>query len=85
MNLVFPVAGEGSRFGGVFKPFMKIGDTTFIEVTYRPFKKWQDNIESVTFICTEEQDTEFSVEEKLKNIIDHPNVRVIKEQNKGSI
>tara|TARA_R110002012_G_scaffold211146_1_gene381940 strand:+ start:17241 stop:19268 length:2028 start_codon:yes stop_codon:yes gene_type:complete len=82
VNLVFPVAGEGSRFGGVFKPFMKIGDTTFIEVTYRPFKKWQDNIESVTFICTEEQDTEFSVEEKLKNIIDHPNVRVIKLKNK---
>mgnify|MGYP003125675168 CR=1 FL=1 len=42
INLIFPVAGEGSRFGGVFKPFLKIGDKHFIEVTYEPFKKWQE-------------------------------------------
>ena len=78
MNLVFPVAGEGSRFGGVFKPFMKIGDKYFIEVTYEPFKKWKKKISSVIFICTEEQNNKFNVEKKLKAIIDHPKVQIIK-------
>ena len=82
MNLIFPVAGEGSRFGGVFKPFNKIGDITFIEVTYEPFKKWKDKIESVIFICTEEQDKLFSVEKTMKEIIDHKNVKVVKLKNK---
>ena len=37
LNLIFPVAGEGSRFGGTFKPFLNIGDITFIETTLKPF------------------------------------------------
>ena len=78
MNLIFPVAGEGSRFGGVFKPFCDIGDIKFIEYTYEPFKKWKDKISSVVFICTEEQDRIFGVEEKLKKLIYHDNVKVIK-------
>ena len=82
MKLVFPVAGEGSRFGGVFKPFLKIGDKHFIEVTYEPFAKWQDHIDGVYFICTEEQDQQFSVEARLKEIIPHKNVNVIKLKNK---
>ena len=84
MNLIFPVAGEGSRFGDVFKPFLKIGDKHFIEVTYEPFKKWEHEISSVVFICTEEQDRKFAVEETLKKIIEHPRVQVIKLENKTS-
>ena len=39
INLIFPVAGEAVRFGGTFKPFLKIGDVSFIETTFEPFKK----------------------------------------------
>ena len=40
-TLIFPVAGEGSRFGGTFKPLLPIGDITFIEKVYEPFQKYE--------------------------------------------
>jgi molybdopterin-guanine dinucleotide biosynthesis protein A len=49
-NVVFLMAGEGSRFGYKFKPFMKLGDQTFIEHAVEPFYKWKDNIDNVYFI-----------------------------------
>ena len=36
LNIVFPMAGDGIRFGGVFKPLHTIGESYFIElVKYR--------------------------------------------------
>lgn len=77
INLVFPIAGEGSRFNGAFKPFLNIGDITFIETTFSPFVKWKDSISTVFFICTREQEDRYDVTEKLKEIIPHPNIKVI--------
>ena len=51
INLIFPVAGKAERFGGTFKPFLYIGDKTFIETTYEPFKKWSSNIQKVVLFA----------------------------------
>ena len=81
INLIFPVAGEAVRFGKTFKPFLNIGDITFIEVTYEPFKKWSKYIDKIYFICTEEQDKHYDVTNKMKDLIDG-DVSVIKIKNK---
>jgi hypothetical protein len=62
--------------------FLKIGDLTFIEFAYEPFKKWSRLIDEVIFICTEEQDKKFSVEKEIINLIEHPNVSVVKIKEK---
>lgn len=79
INLVFPAAGQGTRFGGVeYKPFLKVGDITFIEEAFNSFTPYKHLIENVILICTEEQDRKFSVEKRIKETIDHPRVIVIK-------
>ena len=88
MNLIFPVAGEAIRFGGAFKPFLKIGDVTFIDNTITTsFKKWIDNgdIFTIYFICTETQEKEYNVTENIKKIFSftNPQVIAIKEKTKG--
>jgi len=83
INLIFPVAGEATRFGGTFKPFLHIGDITFIETTYEPFKRWKNRIDTVYFICTEEQEREFNVTDTISKLIDHK-VKVIKIKGKTS-
>jgi len=77
INLIFPVAGEAVRFGGTFKPFLKIGDVSFIETTFEPFKKWIENINKIYFICTAEQEKVYSVSSKIKEKLPYDCVEVI--------
>ncbi len=77
INLIFPVAGEASRFGGAFKPFLKIGDITFIETTFKPFEKWLDNINKVYFICTEEQEKNYNISAELKQILPYSFIETV--------
>jgi len=65
INLVFPMAGQGERFGGIFKPFIKIGNKTFIELALEPFFKWSSHINKVYFIVTQEQNEKYQVNENL--------------------
>ena len=51
LNVVFPMAGEGSRFGYTFKPFISVGDLTFIERAISPFLKHEDKINKFYFIA----------------------------------
>ena len=74
VNLIFPIAGEAVRFGGTFKPFLNIGDKTFIEVTYNPFKKWEDKIKNIYFICTQEQEDAYNVTAEIKKLINHNSI-----------
>jgi hypothetical protein len=71
------MAGEGSRFGGTFKPFEMIGDATFIEKTYEPFKHFDYLIKEVVCVCTVEQEQKYKVREKLITSIPHQDVTVI--------
>jgi molybdopterin-guanine dinucleotide biosynthesis protein A len=68
-NVVFLMAGEGSRFGYKFKPFMKLGDQTFIEHAVEPFYKWKDNIDNVYFIFRKDQERHYDVSSYLKTNI----------------
>ena len=88
INLIFPVAGEAVRFGGTFKPFLKIGDITFIDNTIATsFKKWMDNgdISTLYFICTKAQEKEYNVTQNIKKIFPftNPQVVVIEEKTEG--
>ncbi len=79
INLIFPIAGQGVRFGDdKFKPFLEIGDITFIETAFNSFSNYKHLIDKVVFICTEEQEKKFNVEATLKEIINHPSVVVVK-------
>jgi len=75
INLVFPCAGKGERFGGVFKPFLHIGDMTFIEKAYEPFREWEAHIDNIYFIYTREQEEEFNVYETLITMFPKEKVR----------
>ena len=46
MHVIFPMAGEGSRFGYKFKPFIKATEETFIEIAKKPF----DVLDDPTFV-----------------------------------
>lgn len=68
LDLIFPVAGEGSRFGGTFKPFLNIGDITFIETTLKPFRDYLSFIDKIYFICTLEQEEKYDVKSSFKYV-----------------
>lgn len=75
MNLVFPVAGKGERFGGVFKPFLKIGDLTFIEKTLEGFGDLSNH--KVFFICTDEQKYKYSLEKTFKEVLENVDFTIV--------
>ncbi len=84
LNVVFPMAGEGSRFGYTFKPFISVGDLTFIERAISPFLKHEDKINKFYFIVTEEQEKENKVRVGLDKILDVPfDLIIIPEKTSG--
>uniref|UniRef100_A0A6C0I685 Uncharacterized protein n=1 Tax=viral metagenome TaxID=1070528 RepID=A0A6C0I685_9ZZZZ len=66
-NVIIPMAGEGSRFGYKFKPFLKLDDRMFIEHVVEPFLEFDNLIESYTFIITKEQEKNSNVSEVVKS------------------
>lgn len=67
-TVFFPMAGRGARFGHVFKPFLPIGQETFIEAAVRPFRKWASAVERLIFVFLEEQDIAHHVTARLTNM-----------------
>ena len=68
-NLIFPMAGEGSRFGYTFKPFLEVENKgNFIELAFGPFKKHLSKIERIIFIFLEEQELKYDVTKNLERI-----------------
>ena len=61
VTLVFPMAGQGSRFQYKFKPFLQFCGKTFIENAVEPFIKHKSKIERVVFIFTQEQEKDNAV------------------------
>jgi len=70
LNIIFPMAGEAQRFGYDFKPFLKLGDQTFIEHAVEPFYRWKKHIDKMYFIFREDQEQKHNVIEYLKTNID---------------
>ncbi|MCH2575150.1 hypothetical protein MK131_10225 [Candidatus Poribacteria bacterium] len=70
LNIIFPMAGEATRFGGEFKPFIKTGDMSFIERAVEPFLNHISDIDKFYFIITEEQNLSNNVEAVLNRMFD---------------
>ncbi len=68
VTVIFPMAGKGERFGHKFKPFLKVGDTTFIQRAINSFDKSLYHIKEVVFIFLEEQERLYHVTEILKEM-----------------
>lgn len=66
ITVVFPMGGEGQRFGNKFKPFLKIFDKTFIELAINPFLKHKELIKEFVFIVREDHYNQFNIENKFK-------------------
>jgi len=77
VNLFFPIAGQGARFGYSFKPFLDFEGKTFIEQAVLPFVKWKDQIECIYFVFLKEQNEKFQVEKKLSGIFKNLPVKCI--------
>ena len=54
-NIIFPMAGESSRFNYNFKPFLQISDSTFLELAFKYFKFYLNNINIIYFVVTKKQ------------------------------
>jgi len=87
LNIVFPMAGESSRFNYQFKPFLYLDNRMFIEHTLEPFINYDSIINSYNFIVTQEQETTNNVTETLNNIFTNIstkiNVFIISEKTNG--
>jgi len=77
ITIIFPMAGKSSRFGYKFKPFLKVEDKTFIELAFESFKNWEEYIKEVIFIFLEEQEREYNVTIRLKELFPDLNYRVV--------
>jgi len=66
-NVIIPMAGESSRFGYRFKPFLNLDNRTFIEHVVGSFSKI--DVEKYFFIIREEQERDNGVTDHLKNFL----------------
>lgn len=65
ISLIFPMAGQGARFGYRFKPFLNLNGRTFIEAAFAPFRRHLGEIARVYFVFLREQEEAHSVSERL--------------------
>lgn len=67
MDVFFPMAGQGARFGNRFKPFLTVGSSTFIEAAVAPFREFMADITRFVFVYLESQEREFNVDARLRD------------------
>lgn len=68
MDVLFPMAGQGARFGHRFKPFLTIGNELFIEAALQPFRPFSSQIRRFVFVYLEAQEREFGVSKRLESV-----------------
>lgn len=65
INVIFPIAGRGSRFNYEFKPFLKATEKSFIQHAREPFDRHLGHKAQYIFICTKEQEEKYNVRKTL--------------------
>ena len=65
VSLIFPMAGQGARFGYRFKPFLEVNGGAFIEAAFAPFRPFLDQIARVYFVFLREQEEAHHVSQRL--------------------
>lgn len=68
MDVFFPIAGQGARFGHRFKPFLALDGATFLEAAVQPFRSFAAKISRFVFVYLEAQEREFSVSSRLSSM-----------------
>ena len=69
LNIIFPMAGDGMRFGGnFFKPFLDCTEKLFIEVAIDSFDSLKGRDLRFHFIFREDQETAFNVSARLRTL-----------------
>jgi NDP-sugar pyrophosphorylase family protein len=68
VDVFFPIAGQGARFGHRFKPFLTLDGGTFIEAAVQPFRQFAAKISRFVFVYLEAQEREFSVSSRLSTL-----------------
>ena len=82
-NIIFPMAGESKRFDYQFKPFLKLSDITFIELAYKFFKIYEDRIDLIYFIITQEQENDFHIDHELQKMFSNYKLIILSEKTAG--
>jgi len=87
MNIIFPIAGDGTRFGGKeFKPFIDGTEKLFIELAKEPFNSLKNlYLTSFYFIFRKDQEEKFNIKERLKKLFPSDNLHfcIIPSETKG--
>lgn len=68
ISLIFPMAGQGARFGYRFKPFLEIDGQPFIAEAFRPFRAHLDKVAGTYFIYLAEQEAAHDVAARLDQL-----------------
>ena len=69
LNIIFPMAGDGMRFGGnSFKPFLDCTEKLFIEVAIDSFDSLKSRDLRFHFIFREDQEATFNVSARLRSL-----------------
>jgi len=68
LNILIPMAGESSRFGYKFKPFLFLDNKRFIEHCIDSFLPYNSIINSYTFIVTKKQEKDHDIKSTLEKI-----------------
>ena len=79
INVIFPIAGDGTRFGGnAFKPFLDATEKKFIELAKEPFTHLaKDFTITYYFIFREDQENKFEVKKTLSTLFPNENLEFI--------
>jgi hypothetical protein len=69
VTLLFPMAGQGARFGYAFKPFLRVGPQAFIEAAVEPFLRQRPPIGTIVFAYLQEQEQAYQVSAGLESLL----------------
>lgn len=69
VTVIFPMAGQGARFGYRFKPFLQIDERPFIAAAVEPFLPHVDAIARFLFVYLAQQEADHSVEQRLRDML----------------
>ena len=90
LSILFPMAGDGQRFGGTFKPFLDATEKKFIELAKEPFNLFTSDPSYEThfyFIYRRDQEDTYSVSHTLARFFPHDAFTccILEEPTKGPL
>jgi len=72
LNVIFPMAGDGIRFGGVFKPFQQADESHFIEIAKYRFDIFKTKFSLYYYlIYRQDQEDKYNVKSTFQKLFPH--------------